>query len=107
MIQLFLGKLKAFRKAKYFTISQKITNAAVLDECQGTKFAQGASFLHKGKSILFQVYSFNTYDLNSSNSINFLLFFALMSNEEKKLFFFWKKIGVPEFMDVFPDVSLN
>ena len=79
----------------------------MLDECQGTKFAQGASFLHKGKSILFQVYSFNTYDLNSSNSINFLVFFALMSNEEKKFFFFWKKIGVPEFMDVFPDVSLN
>ena len=91
MIQLFLGKLKAFRKAKYFTISQKITNAAELDECQGTRFAQGASFLHKGKSILFQVYSFNTYDLNSSNSINFLVFFALMSNEEKKFFFFLEK----------------
>ena len=30
-----------------------------------------------------------------------------MSNEEKKFIFFWKKIGVPEFMDVFPDVSLN
>ena len=91
MIQLFLGKLKAFRKAKYFTISQKITNAAELDECQGTRFAQGASFLHKGKSILFQVYFFNTYDLNSSNSINFLVFFALMSNEEKKNFFFLEK----------------
>ena len=30
-----------------------------------------------------------------------------MSNEEKNIFFFWKKIGVSEFMDVFPDVSLN
>ena len=80
----------------------------MLDECQGTKFAQGASFLHKGRSILFQVYSFNTYDLDSSNSINFLIFFALMSNEEIYIYiFFWKKIGVSEFMDVFPDVSLN